>query len=190
MEKLNTPLTQAADLIASLAHLGQKRKGGDTPYIVHPRRVAEIMASLPDANEIDIAAALLHDVIEDTSIKAARLQELLMYAPDASLIVVQAIIRLVEELTKTYEDHDRKMTRTEKREIDWQKYAAMSDRAKRIKLADRIDNLLGDASISDSWLAKYIPESERLLEICGSASPILAERLQKAIDQKKKELEK
>lgn len=47
------------------AHSGQKRKIGPLPYIVHPFGVAMILARM-DCNETIIAAALLHDVVEDT----------------------------------------------------------------------------------------------------------------------------
>ncbi len=50
---------------ASAAHDGQLRKSGD-PYITHPVAVAEILADLGlDANTL--AAALLHDTVEDTN---------------------------------------------------------------------------------------------------------------------------
>ena len=50
---------------ASAAHDGQLRKSGD-PYITHPVAVAEILADLGlDANTL--AAALLHDTVEDTT---------------------------------------------------------------------------------------------------------------------------
>ena len=58
---------QMADVVASTAHaaVGQFRKYSDEPYIVHPRDVAEIVKSY-GGNTIQIQAALLHDVVEDT----------------------------------------------------------------------------------------------------------------------------
>lgn len=47
------------------AHSNGKRKGSGLPYIFHPIEVANIVATLTDDKEI-IAAALLHDVVEDT----------------------------------------------------------------------------------------------------------------------------
>lgn len=48
-------------------HRGQKRANG-VPYIVHPLRVAELVKTYKKSQEIDIlvAAAILHDVLEDT----------------------------------------------------------------------------------------------------------------------------
>lgn len=57
---VNSPLTSLALKIAEQAHAGQVDKSG-VPYIQHPLHVAEEM---PD--ELCCAAALLHDVVEDT----------------------------------------------------------------------------------------------------------------------------
>lgn len=62
-------LWQSAAAFAARAHLNQFRKGGVTPYFAHPVRVAMIVSSVfgfGDDEEI-LAAALLHDVIEDTA---------------------------------------------------------------------------------------------------------------------------
>src|ERR1700730_17263920 len=48
------------------AHVGQKRSSGEE-YIVHPTAVAEILADL-ELDAVTIAAALLHDVVEDTNV--------------------------------------------------------------------------------------------------------------------------
>lgn len=52
-------------IFAVNAHTGMKRKGTNTPYIVHPMEAVAIVASMTDDREI-IAAAALHDVVEDT----------------------------------------------------------------------------------------------------------------------------
>ena len=52
-------------IFAVNAHAGMKRKGTNTPYIVHPMEAVAIVASMTDDREI-IAAAALHDVVEDT----------------------------------------------------------------------------------------------------------------------------
>lgn len=57
-------MVEEAKSFATMAHEGQYRKGTATPYIVHPLEVAEIVATMTDDSEI-IAAALLHDTIED-----------------------------------------------------------------------------------------------------------------------------
>ena len=56
------------------AHSGQKRKVGGTPYIVHPLEAAAIAGALTPDEEV-IAAALLHDVAEDTPVTLEELRE-------------------------------------------------------------------------------------------------------------------
>lgn len=59
------PLVCAADAFAEEAHRGQRRKYTGEPYISHPRAVAAIVASVSHTVDM-VAAALLHDVLEDT----------------------------------------------------------------------------------------------------------------------------
>jgi len=68
-----TPLTERAIRTAAYHHRHQLRKGdGVTPYITHLFAVALIVAGYTDDEEI-IAAALLHDTLEDTSYTAEQL---------------------------------------------------------------------------------------------------------------------
>ncbi len=59
-------LVEKAIVFAVKAHLGDLRKGNNIPYILHPTESAAIVASMTENYEV-IAAAILHDVIEDTS---------------------------------------------------------------------------------------------------------------------------
>jgi guanosine-3',5'-bis(diphosphate) 3'-pyrophosphohydrolase len=62
--KADVPLIERAYAAAEKAHSGQKRKSGE-PYITHPVAVAQILADLGIGSKT-IAAALLHDTVEDT----------------------------------------------------------------------------------------------------------------------------
>lgn len=67
------PLEQAI-LLAVEAHQGATRKGGNLPYILHPLETAAICATMTD--DIDVlAAAVLHDVVEDTAHTMTELEE-------------------------------------------------------------------------------------------------------------------
>ncbi|HJB07722.1 MAG TPA: HD domain-containing protein [Candidatus Enterocloster faecavium] len=66
-------IEEAAEF-AREAHRGMFRKGTKIPYIVHPIETAVIVASFTDDEEI-IAAALLHDVVEDTSVTGEELEQ-------------------------------------------------------------------------------------------------------------------
>ena len=63
--KMKQELFEDAVCFATNAHAGMVRKGGNTPYILHPMEVAAIAATMTDDLEV-LMAALLHDVVEDT----------------------------------------------------------------------------------------------------------------------------
>src|SRR5690625_1142994 len=71
-------LVTNADAFAAKAHEGQMRKltrGCEEPYIEHPRRVARRVAGLTGSPRL-VAAALLHDVIEDCGVRREELRDL------------------------------------------------------------------------------------------------------------------
>lgn len=68
-----TLLTQAV-IFAAVKHDGALRKGTEIPYLVHPMEAAAIAASLTGDEEL-IAAAVLHDVIEDCGVSKQELKE-------------------------------------------------------------------------------------------------------------------
>lgn len=55
-----------AIVFAAKAHSGSFRKGTTTPYIVHPMEASAIVATMTN-DKIILAAAVLHDVVEDTN---------------------------------------------------------------------------------------------------------------------------
>ena len=55
------------------AHSGVKRKGKNSPYILHPLEAMLIVSKLTDDEDV-IAAAVLHDTLEDTDVTAEDLQ--------------------------------------------------------------------------------------------------------------------
>lgn len=70
---------------ATEKHSGQVRKGSNTPYIVHPVEVAGIIATMSDDKEL-LAAALLHDTVEDTDATIEEIREL--FGKRVSLLVL------------------------------------------------------------------------------------------------------
>jgi len=71
--KADIPFIERAYTTAERAHSGQKRKSGE-PYITHPVAVAQILADLGIGTKT-IAAALLHDTVEDTDYTLDMLQK-------------------------------------------------------------------------------------------------------------------
>ncbi len=92
---LESDLTHAAMRLAYAAHHGQLDKAG-VPYIFHPYHLAEQM---PD--EITVCVALLHDVLEDTSVT---LEELEAMFPPA---ITEAVSLLTRKPNMDYWDYIR-----------------------------------------------------------------------------------
>ena len=56
---------EEAIIYATIMHQGKTRKLGDSPYILHPLEVAQILSTLTDDEDV-ITAGILHDIVEDT----------------------------------------------------------------------------------------------------------------------------
>jgi GTP pyrophosphokinase len=138
---------------ATQAHAGQTRSGGD-PYISHPVRVANIIKQYKQSHNIDalIAAAYLHDTIEDTDTTHEALHDLF-----GGLVA-----SLVLELTSDLEQ----IKKVGKKEYLAKKMAHdMSSYGLVIKLADRLDNVKDIATAkSPEWRARYKAETEHIMD--------------------------
>lgn len=66
-------LISEAITFAAKAHDGMRRKKGESPYILHPMEAAVIVGSMTDDQSL-IAAAALHDVVEDTGISIEEIE--------------------------------------------------------------------------------------------------------------------
>lgn len=136
-------LVALADAIAEEAHRGQVDKVG-IPYIAHPRAVAKALAMEGAAPEV-LAVALLHDVLEDTSVIDADLLD-----RGIPLDVVEDVIALSFRYGGKNETRDEYYVRVKAR-----------PRALRVKRADiahntdprRLENL--DAAVRDRLVKKY-----------------------------------
>ena len=85
---LDTELLDRAIIFAVKAHAGTERRGKGFPYIVHPMEAMEIVATMTPDQEL-LAAAALHDVVEDTDVTAAEIEA--EFGPRvASLVVAES----------------------------------------------------------------------------------------------------
>lgn len=152
MTTTKAELLKRADRLAERAHAEQRRKYTNAPYIVHPRAVAAIVATVPHTQDM-LAAALLHDVLEDTAVTFAEL--------DAE--VGSAVAGLVLELTDQIA-LDRGNRATRKR-LEAERLATVSAHAQTIKLADLIDNLRSIVEHDPRFAQVYVAEKEQLLAL-------------------------
>ena len=70
---LDTDLLDRAIIFAVRAHAGTERRGKGFPYIVHPMEAVEIVATMTRDQEL-LAAAALHDTVEDTDVTVEQLR--------------------------------------------------------------------------------------------------------------------
>ena len=70
---LHTELLDRAIIFAVRAHAGTERRGKGFPYIVHPMEAVEIVATMTSDQEL-LAAAALHDTVEDTNTTIEQIQ--------------------------------------------------------------------------------------------------------------------
>ena len=70
---LDTTLLDRAIVFAVRAHAGTERRGKGFPYIVHPMEAVEIVATMTPDQEL-LAAAALHDTVEDTDVTVDQLR--------------------------------------------------------------------------------------------------------------------
>lgn len=135
-------LVALARQIATQAHAGQKRKRSFADYIIHPTRISARLRGA-GASEIAQAAALLHDVIEDTHITEEDLRE--MFPPQ--------VVEFVKALSKWWPDG----ASYEGLDVDQKKYEeqikAHQD-TMMIKLHDISDNLDEDRRTLLKWVQK------------------------------------
>ena len=70
---LNTEMLDRAIIFAVKAHAGTERRGKGYPYIVHPLEAVEIVATMTADQEL-LAAAALHDTVEDTDVTVEQIR--------------------------------------------------------------------------------------------------------------------
>lgn len=68
-------LIDSALVFAARAHDGQRRKSSDIPYIVHPVGVMMVLVECGETDPELLAAALLHDTVEDTGVTLAEVRD-------------------------------------------------------------------------------------------------------------------
>lgn len=141
------------------AHKGQKRRSGE-PYITHPVNVAGILVDL-DMDQESIITALLHDVVEDTSISLKDVEK--EFGPTVAFLLdgVTKISRMkFRNIYQKQSENIRKMIVAMGRDV----------RVVLVKLADRLHNLRTlqympkekQVAIANETLEVYTPLASRL----------------------------
>ena len=131
------------------AHKNQRRKSGE-PYVFHPIAVAKIVASKIGLDATCIAAALLHDVIEDTEYSEKNIKEIFGKKISKIVVGLTKISKLAkEENVSLQAENFRKMLLTLNDDV----------RVILIKIADRLHNMQTLESMTNEKQIKIASET-------------------------------
>ena len=171
---INETIKQAIEF-AHKAHNGQKRKYTNTPYIDHPIRVATRLQERSDATIPMIAAAYLHDVVEDCGVTLEQIEQ--QFGKE--------IRDTVDWLTNKSKGST--LPRADRKKMDRERLSKAPKEIKIIKLIDRIDNLNEMQEAPSKFKEKYIQESLLLAGVIGDADELLKQELIAATNKIKNE---
>ncbi len=168
-------LVSSAISFAHRAHRGQLRKDGVTPYAAHPMRVLTLMMRVFGVEDPEVlAAAALHDTIEDTTTDRDDLIE----------AFGGRVAGYVAELSK-----DTRLPETEREKQYFDGLASAPLEVKLVKLGDTLDNLHDSRSISSRSREKAIGKARELLELFEPSVPDSWSHALAAVREKVRSLE-
>ena len=145
-------VVEKARIFATAAHaaVGQKRKYTGEDYIVHPAEVVDLVMSVPHTEEM-LAAAWLHDVVEDTGVTLAQVRA--EFGAE--------VAELVAWLTDVSKPEDG--NRAARKALDARHSAAAPAEAQTVKLADLISNSKSITAHDPGFARVYLQEKRLLL---------------------------
>ena len=155
-------LVQRAKEFATRAHasIDQRRKYTGDPYIVHPAEVVEIVKTVEHSDDM-LAAAWLHDVVEDTPVTIAEIQA----------EFGETVALFVHGLTDASKPEDG--NRAARKAIDREWIAMGYPPEKTIKLADLISNTRSIVEHDPKFAKVYLQEKRLLLEVLKAGDQVL-----------------
>ena len=161
------PLIFEALRFAAQKHRDQRRKDSrSSPYINHPIAVASELVSAGVRRPDILAAAILHDTIEDTWTTPEELDE--AFGPE--------IRHMVELMTD-----DKRLPKSERKRLQTEHAAELPADVKQIKIADKIANVVDmcatpPAGWSRRRRIEYLDWTEDVVEGCRGVNPVLDRR--------------
>lgn len=166
----------AAAMFAKEKHLGQFRKYGDppVPYIVHPMRVAGRVMLAGGCSEM-VAAAWLHDVIEDCGVSYDEIAE------NFGNYVADMVLGLTD--ISKQDPEIAKLNRDARKQKNNEYLLNQSREVHLIKLCDILDNILDMDNAKDGFKYKFFREKRVQAALIGYACPELEEEIKAIIER-------
>jgi guanosine-3',5'-bis(diphosphate) 3'-pyrophosphohydrolase len=156
------------------AHGEQMRKYTDERYIVHPVRVMQTCQQYSHDPAL-LAAALLHDVLEDTPVTESEIRSFLSshLSADETNKAVQYVVELTDVFIKKKFP---RMNRQKRKEKEADRLSRVSAEAQTIKYADIMDNAVNIVLHDQNFGSRYLKESQMILDVMQKGHPVLYER--------------
>lgn len=166
-----TKLIQEALMLAIKAHDGQRRKYTGEPYSMHPIGVSKIVETVEHTPEM-IAAALLHDVVEDTEVTFREIKD----------TFGSTVAEYVHYCTNVSEKDDG--NRKFRKKMDADHFALGPAESQTIKVADLIHNSQTIIPHDQKFFHKaYKYEKQYMMDVLTKADPILKGQAQTMLDE-------
>lgn len=153
-----------ATLVANKAHEGQCRRYTGEPYITHPIAVARILYKHINLDYTVLAAAILHDTVEDTELTSQ----------DIYRLFGKEICELVQEVTDVSKLGDG--NRAVRKAMDRAYLANASPRVKTIKLADMMHNTPSTMKHGKRFANIYLLEMNLLVDVLEEGNEVLLDK--------------
>ncbi len=164
------PLEARALAFATAKHEGQTRKYTGEPYVTHCIAVANIVRTVPHTEEM-IAAALLHDTVEDTDTSLEEIER----------FFGRAVAGYVAVLTDEPSGKGRP-NREQRKAIDRERLSGGPPSVQTIKVADLIHNSRSIFEHDPSFARVYLREKEEMLDVLTRADPVLLAQARRQIE--------
>ena len=153
---MNSNLIIKAAVYAADKHKYQRRKGfNQIPYINHPLKVALLLNECGETDETLLLAAILHDVVEDTD--------------SSNEEILAEFGHEVADLVKEVTD-DKELPYAVRKELQIKAAPNLSDRAKKLKIADKICNILDITNYPLDWSTErklsYLDWAQEVVNSC------------------------
>jgi guanosine-3',5'-bis(diphosphate) 3'-pyrophosphohydrolase len=184
---VNLELLEKVKDFADKAHGTQIRKYSKEKYIKHPERVMNLCREYTEDIAI-LSAALLHDVLEDTSTSEDQIKEFL--GGVMSKEEAERTLMLVVELTDIYTNIDYPGSNRKKRKNkEADRLGNIHPDAQTIKYADTMDNAVDIVQNDRDFAKVFIKECQNLLAKMDNGHPELYIRAVKTINECAERLE-
>jgi len=174
-------IVEKADAFAEKAHgdVNQVRKYTGEPYIAHPREVRAILKKYASGHisPEQEAAALCHDVVEDTN----------MTLNDVRNELGDEVANLVSWLTDVSKPTDG--NRRIRKNMDLQHTAGAPPAAKSIKCCDLVSNTLSIVEHDKNFAKVYLKEKKALLTVLGEADKGVLSLAHQVLEKAEKDLQ-